>query len=245
MKISRNIKYVVIIIFIVFFLYIINYFSYSYSKEGFNPNALLTYDSNSPKNSHNVDVVNNPYSCTNFCGPKATCLKTGEQCTSDVDCYGCQLPINKQSIGNNSVGNKLIGNSSIDNSSIDNKSISTIQLSDGKTAYVSNTDVIPMDDAGKLTLNQPPQYSRLTSDIGSRAANAKPGSLNEKIVRPYDGYDKWTKSFNYGLDLAEEKLIFQYSPAPEEYRSIPTYPVTISATGLFYDTGPTAANATM
>ena len=63
--------------------------SYSYSKEGFNPNALLTYDSNSPKNSHNVDVINNPYSCSNFCGPKATCLKTGEQCTSDVDCKGC------------------------------------------------------------------------------------------------------------------------------------------------------------
>ena len=46
-------------------------------------------------------------------------------------------------------------------------------------------------------------------------------------------------------ELAEEKLIYQYSPAPEEYRSMPTYPVTRSATGLFYDTGPTAANATM
>lgn len=223
MKISKYIKYIVIvmIIFIVFFIYIIN--SNACSKEGFNRNVLLTYNSNSPKNSHNVDVINNPYSCSNFCGPKATCLKTGEQCTSDVDCYGCQPPIKSNG----------------------NKSISDIQLTNDEPIYVSNTDVIPMDDAGKLTWNQPPQYSKLTSDIGSRAANVEPGSLNKEITRPYDGYDKWTKSFNYGLELAEEKLIYQYSPAPEEYRSMPTYPVTRSATGLFYDTGPTAANATM
>jgi hypothetical protein len=207
MKISKNIKYVLVIGLIVFFLYIVN--SYFYSKEGFNPNALLTYDSNSPKNSHNVDVINNPYSCSNFCGPKATCIKTGEQCTSDVDCYGCQPPISEP------------------------------------PAYLTTTEVSPLDDAGKLTWGQTPQYSTLTSDIGSRATNAKPGSLNEEIIRPYEGYDKWTKSFNYGLDLAEKKLLYRYSPAPEEYRSMPTYPVTRTATGLFYDTGPTAANATM
>ena len=224
MKVSGNIKYIVMIIFIVLFLYIIN----SRAKEGFDPNALVTYDSNSPKNSHNVDVINNPYSCSNFCGPKATCLKTGEQCTSDVDCYGCQPPI--KPIGNKSSSNKLI---------------SDIQLTNDEPIYVSNTDVIPMDDAGKLTWNQPPQYSKLTSDIGSRASPSTPGSLNEEITRPYDGYDKWTKSFNYGLELAEEKLIYEYSPAPEEYRSMPTYPVTRSVTGLFYDMGPTAANATM
>ena len=205
MKVSVNIKYIVMIIFIVLFLYIIN----SRSKEGFDPNALVTYDSNSPKNSHNVDVVNNPYSCSNFCGPKATCIKTGEQCTSDVDCQGCQPPIT------------------------------------APPTYLTNTEVKPLDDAGKLTWGQTPQYSSLTSDIGSRATYAKPGSLNEEIVMPYEGYDKWTKSFNYGLELADKKLIYQYSPEPEEYRSMPIYPVTRSATGLFYDTGPTASNATM
>jgi hypothetical protein len=203
---SKNIKYIVIIGFIVFLLYIIN----SGFKEGFNPNALLTYDSNSPKNSHNVDVVNNSYSCSNFCGPKATCIKTGEQCTSDVDCYGCQPPINNV-----------------------------------PPEYLTTTEVKPLDDAGKLTSSQTPQYSTLTTDIGSRASSSKPGSLNKEIIRPYEGYDKWTKSFNYGLDLAEKKLIYQYSPAPEEYRSMPVYPVTISTTGLFYDMGPTAANASM
>ena len=211
MKVSGNIKYIVMIIFIVLFLYIINSGANinSRAKEGFDPNALVTYDSNSPKNSHNVDVVNNPYSCSNFCGPKATCIKTGEQCTSDVDCQGCQPPIT------------------------------------APPKYLTNTEVKPLDDAGKLTWGQTPQYSSLTSDIGSRATYAKPGSLNEEIVRPYEGYDKWTKSFNYGLELADKKLIYQYSPEPEEYRSMPIYPVTRSATGMFYDTGPTASNATM
>lgn len=176
-------------------------------KEGFNPNTLLTYDSDSPKNSHNVDVVNALNSCSNFCGPQSQCALTREQCTSDVDCQGCQPKIDKP------------------------------------PEYLTSVDVKPLNDAGKLTWTQTPQYSSLTTDIGSEAAYAKPGSKKEEIVRPYEGYDKWTKSFNYGLSLSDKKLVFQYSPEPEEYRSIPVYPVTRTATGLFYDTGPTAANA--
>jgi hypothetical protein len=176
-------------------------------KEGFNPNTLLTYDSDSPKNSHNVDVVNDKYSCSNFCGPQSQCALTREQCTSDVDCQGCQPQITKP------------------------------------PKYLTSTEVKPLNDAGKLTSNQTPQYSSLTTDIGSEAAYAKPGSKSAEIVRPYDGYDKWTKSFNYGLSLADKKLVYDNSPEPEEYRSIPVYPVTRTATGMFYDTGPTASNA--
>jgi hypothetical protein len=41
--------------------------------------------------SNNVDLpINTTYSCKNMCGPHATCSLTGEQCTSDIDCYGCQ-----------------------------------------------------------------------------------------------------------------------------------------------------------
>ena len=202
MKISRNIKYIAIIGFILFILYIIN----SNLKEGFNPNALLTYDSNSPKNSHNVDVVNNEYSCSNFCGPQSQCAITREQCTSDVDCQGCQPPIT------------------------------------APPKYLT-AEVKPLNDAGKLTWGQTPQYSTLTTDIGTEAAYAKPGSKKQELYRPYEGYDAWTKSFNLGLALADRKLILQNSPQPAEYRSIPVYPITRSATGLFYDTGPTASNA--
>jgi hypothetical protein len=40
--------------------------------------------------SHSVDLpLNNPNSCTNFCGPNSKCAITNEQCSSDVDCNGC------------------------------------------------------------------------------------------------------------------------------------------------------------
>jgi len=65
------------IIFMLLFLFIIlNCFSL---KEGYN------------NYSDNVDLpINTKYSCKNMCGPHATCSLTGEQCTSDIDCYGCQ-----------------------------------------------------------------------------------------------------------------------------------------------------------
>lgn len=45
----------------------------------------------SPEYSHTVDLpINNPVSCKNICGPLNTCSITKEQCTSDIDCYGCQ-----------------------------------------------------------------------------------------------------------------------------------------------------------
>jgi len=30
------------------------------------------------------------YTCNNWCGPKSQCLLSREQCSSDVDCKGCQ-----------------------------------------------------------------------------------------------------------------------------------------------------------
>jgi hypothetical protein len=206
-NINMNLVFKILTVFIYLAIAWIIYTYFFRFKEGFDPNALLTYDSNSPKNSHNVDVVNNKYSCSNFCGPQSQCALTREQCTSDIDCQGCQPKI------------------------------------DAPPKYLTNTEVKPMNAAGKLTWTQAPQYSPLTSDIGTKAAYAKPGSKQAEIDRPYEGYDMWTKSFNFGLELADRKLVNQYSPEPDEYKSIPVYPVTRSATGLFYDTGPTASNA--
>jgi hypothetical protein len=53
-------------------------------KEGLEPG---------PATSHTVDLpINTTTSCVNVCGPQARCSLTGQQCTSDVDCYGCQPP---------------------------------------------------------------------------------------------------------------------------------------------------------
>jgi len=44
-----------------------------------------------PETNHNVNMpINNSFTCTNMCGPPARCSKTGEQCTSDIDCLGCR-----------------------------------------------------------------------------------------------------------------------------------------------------------
>jgi len=39
----------------------------------------------------NVNMpINTNYSCSNICGTQNRCRITGEQCTSDVNCFGCQ-----------------------------------------------------------------------------------------------------------------------------------------------------------
>jgi len=41
--------------------------------------------------SQNVNLpLNTTTTCHNFCGPPARCAITGNQCTSDIDCPGCQ-----------------------------------------------------------------------------------------------------------------------------------------------------------
>jgi hypothetical protein len=42
-----------------------------------------------PKQNVNMPINTN-YSCSNICGTQNRCRITGEQCTSDVDCFGCQ-----------------------------------------------------------------------------------------------------------------------------------------------------------
>lgn len=47
---------------------------------------------------HTVNLpINDPVSCRNFCSPQSKCVITGEQCTADVDCTGCQrMETNKE-----------------------------------------------------------------------------------------------------------------------------------------------------
>jgi hypothetical protein len=41
--------------------------------------------------SHTVNLpLTTSYSCQNFCGPTARCSITGQQCSADIDCPGCQ-----------------------------------------------------------------------------------------------------------------------------------------------------------
>jgi hypothetical protein len=163
-----------------------------------------------------VELVNNYYSCKNYCGPKAECAITREQCVKDHDCYGC-LPRNSK--------------------------VEPFQTNDIK----HDTKPKPKDKceiqndvgAGKLTFSQTPQYSSLTTDIG---AFARIINHDAKVPRGYQGVDMWTKSFNYGLKLANSKM---QKLTPFEELIQPDYPVEISATGDYYELGPTPSNATI
>lgn len=66
--------------------------------------------------SHSVDLpLTTKYSCSNFCGPTARCSITGQQCSADIDCPGCQpysppLPASSESIpGDNDAGKLTFG----------------------------------------------------------------------------------------------------------------------------------------
>lgn len=215
---------VLVFLFIVVLSIAINYIYLGFSyKEGlnqiYNPNELLEYNPDSPLTVQNVDVVNNYYTCKNFCGPKAQCAITREQCVADIDCDGCVPPTLTQQNKNNNKNN--------------NNTIESF-------TQLSSCD-IPQNDvaAGKLTFSQTPQYSTLTTDIG---AFARVINNDAKVPRMYEGIDMWTKSFNYGLKLAYSKLP-KLSASEEVIK--PNYPLSVTATGNFYDLGPLPSNSTI
>jgi hypothetical protein len=63
--------------------------------------------------SHSVDLpLTTKYSCKNFCGPTSRCSITGQQCTADIDCPGCQpyvppLPASIENVPGNDDAGKL------------------------------------------------------------------------------------------------------------------------------------------
>jgi hypothetical protein len=75
---------------------------------------LINEDNGDPNTNHSVDLpINNTLDCSNMCGPLSRCYKTGEQCTSDIDCFGCNSrdpnqeykpTYNKEYRGNNEAG---------------------------------------------------------------------------------------------------------------------------------------------
>jgi len=185
-----NFKYTIIYVLLCLFVFVILFeILIKCSKiENFNNRidpitAEINYtDLNSPLYSHNVNLpINDPISCKNFCGPKAQCLITREQCTSDVDCKGC-------------------------------KRIHPLGY------YMNN-------------------FSQIYQ-----------GSKNAQIKRPYEGIDLWEGSFNKGLELYNKKREIEdkYSNSIHSFDSLDykvKYPMTVSATGLFYETTPMASNA--
>jgi hypothetical protein len=187
-------------------------------------------DLNSPLYSHTVNLpLNNTLSCKNFCGPNAQCAITREQCSTDIDCFGCK-PIPKNTTATTTTTNNT-----------------------------NSSNVDSYDATGKLG-QQGLQYSPLTTGFNGHNidfAEIYPGSKNAQIVQPYQGVDNWKKSFNAGLELYNKKResADKYNEGnsnafPIAYKSKlsyyePNYPLTTSVTGMFYETMPPAANASI
>ena len=159
-------------------------------------------DTGSPKTSHTVDLpLTTTYSCKNYCGPQSRCGITGHQCTSDIDCPGCQPYVPPLT---NSEAHGFPGN----------------------------------DDAGKLTVGVTPQYSPLTTDIGTQAAAFTTNS-SDKPPMPDFGENTWQKSFN------EDEQLFNNKYKPPTLTDMPNYKETYTMTGIFKTDGPYASNATL
>jgi hypothetical protein len=192
---------------LILFIIILKWIDYlifnDYIKECFQ--NFYKYDPNTPLTNHTVNLpINTTFQCNNFCGPQSQCSITREQCTSDVDCYGCQPKF----------------------------------VTPGK---IIDENIRGQNDAGKLTYNQTPTYSELTTDIGTQSSlyGKKLGS----VPKMYEGVDLWTPSYDAGMKIFDKKMSYIYSAEPSQFRYMPTYPTRESVTGLFLDNGPIESNA--
>jgi len=111
MEISSR-QYNIILLSIISFVLIISIFKWidyltnnKYIVECFTSGSFSQGISNST--SHTVDLpLTTKYSCKNFCGPSARCSITGQQCSADIDCPGCEALSQANSLiaGDNDAG---------------------------------------------------------------------------------------------------------------------------------------------
>jgi hypothetical protein len=100
-------------------------------------------------------------------------------------------------------------------------------------------EVIGYDDAGKLTYNQTPTYSVLTTDIGTHATQLLP---SKKIppVSPYQGVNTWREYYDMDKKYFDKRY---RQDNPPNYPN--NYTAQQSLSGQFVDKGPLPANANL
>ena len=158
-------------------------------------------DNGGSSTNHTVNLpLTTTISCQNMCGPNNRCSLTGEQCSSDIDCFGCNTQ--------------------------------TKQFAPENSPLVAN--VRGQNDAGKLTTEQTPTYSVLTTDIGTRAKLIN--NPNTKPAEYFKGVNTWKETYDAGKELFDKR----YNPQAQAF--MPNYPERKTLSGEFEDNGPLAAN---
>jgi hypothetical protein len=95
---------------------------------------------------------------------------------------------------------------------------------------------VPGDnDSGKLTVGLTPQYSPLTSGYGTHEKIIT-NNMYEKPAQSNFGVDVWSKSFNQGQALFNQRYKLT------GLRNMPNYSPTYSITGEFISDGPLPSN---
>lgn len=195
---------------------------YSYMVVPYPKDAVIDYnDINSPLYSHTVNLpLTDRVSCKNFCGPKAQCAITREQCTADIDCYGCNpgpKPLNScatKEVRPYDNGGKLTQNQGLNYSPL-------------TTGYNNHgmdfEEVYPGSKEAQII--QP----YLGVDKWTRGFNEGLKLYNKK----QELYDKYQEE-RYNIGDTSSGKIQDYAP---------NYPTTISATGAFFETTPPSSNA--
>lgn len=101
----------------------------------------------------------------------------------------------------------------------------------------TNTNIVGDNAAGKLTFSLTPQYSTLTTDMGTRAMTFL-GKDFSKTPSPTFGINTWRDDFD-----TEQKLFNKRYKPPDSLQYMPSYSQRYSVTGDFIEDGPLAANA--
>ena len=93
---------------------------------------------------------------------------------------------------------------------------------------------------GKLTESFTPNYSVLTTDIGTNASSLQ--TNNNNPVQYYKGKNLWKNTYDVGMELYDKRYN-NYSSSNETLSFLPKYPITTTLSGEFVDNGPTPANS--
>lgn len=221
---TLNYKYTILYTFVSLFLFwfVINVSSSICNNykmiEGITNNNI-----NSSLYSHTVNLpINDPISCKNFCGPKSQCAITREQCTSDIDCYGCKSVSTKESeclekdVKPYDATGKLGQNQGLQYSSLttgfNNHNINFSEVYSGS----KNAEIVP----------------------SYKGASSWTQSFNSGIKLYNDKRASYDKYSSYLIDYEEPDI----APSKMSYYE-PKYPTTVSVTGQFYQTMPPASNS--
>lgn len=198
---------------------------YSYKIIPYPKDAVINYnDVNSPLYSHTVNLpINDPVSCKNFCGPQSQCAITREQCTSDIDCQGCNPGPKPQSecitkeVEPYDATGKLGQNLGL-------------QYSPLTTGYNNhNADFAEIYPGSKDVQIMKPY---LGLDLWTNSFNKGLELYNKKR----ESAEKYSQGVSNAIPLASKYKLPDLAPK---------YPLSYSATGQFYETTPPASNASL